>query len=142
MKIPCHKKGKVFGRFLGLLLSQFCSAVLAAKRHVGDSVPFGTIASSECGAFLEKARFMPSLEQQGAVESLFGELKKRHITIKSTLYTLLTLADSGQLVSLCQKIALFFSHVGNTHTKNRLTTLLARKMPVLPCRQPLPTSCR
>ena len=112
---PLHK---VLGWFLVLLLSQLCSAVLAAEKHVGHSVPVGTIASSEYDAFLNKARFMPSPEQQRAVESLFDQLKKRHITIKPTLYTLLTSADSDQLVALCQKVALFFSHVDNTRTKN------------------------
>ena len=62
-------------------------------------------------------------------ESLFSQLKERHITVKSTLYKLLALTDSDQLVALCQKTALFFSHVDNTRVTNSgcLSNMLRRK---------------
>ena len=108
----------VLGWFLALLLSQFCSVVVAAKKSGVHDLSIATSTTSEYDAFLKKARFVPSTQQQKAVESLFFQLKARHITIKPTLCRLLALAQSDQLLPLCKKIALFFSHVDNTRIKN------------------------
>ena len=113
------KRYKAYSWFLFLLLlSQFCSVVMAAKKNIEYSLPAAATTSSEYDAFLKAARFMPSAEQQRAVESLFSQLQRRQITIKPSLYRLLALADSDQLVPLSKKIALFFSHVDNTRIKN------------------------
>ena len=95
-----------------------CSVALAAKKETGRGVPAGAAASSEYDAALKVFRFMPSAEQKKAVESLFGQLKECHIIIKPSLYKLLARADSEQLIPLCQKTALFFSHVDNACVKN------------------------
>ena len=87
------------------------SVALAAKKDTVRGFPDATTTSSECTACFKVLRFVPSENQQKAVDSLFGQLKEHHITIKPSLYKLLALADSGQLVPLCQKTALFFSHV-------------------------------
>ena len=79
---------------------------------------FGTDSSSEYAAALKVLRFVPSEDQKTAVESLFGQLKERHITIKPTLYNLLARADPEQLIPLCKKTAFFFSHVDNACVKN------------------------
>ena len=107
MNTSCQKRDKVAVWFLGLLLSQFCSVVSAAKKNVGHSASVATTASSEYGAFLKLVR-APSAQQQKAVESLFLRLKERHITIKPSLCKLLALAERDQLVPLCKKTALFF----------------------------------
>ena len=117
MNTSSQKRDKAAGWFVVLLLSQFCSVVIAAKKNVGHSVSAATTTSSEYGAFLKLARFAPSAEQQKAVESLFLGLKKRHITIKPSLCKLLALAERDQLVPLCKKTALFFLHVDNTRIK-------------------------
>ena len=95
-----------------------CSVALAAKKSAECSLRFGTDSSSEYAAALKVLRFVPSEEQKTAVESLFGQLKERHITIKPTLYNLLARADPEQLIPLCQKTALFFSQVDNSCVKN------------------------
>ena len=118
MKISCQKTDKPSDWFWVLLLLQFCPAVMAAEKSVEHSEPVATTTSSEYGAVLKLARFAPSPEQRRAVESLFGQLKERHITIKPSLCKLLALSDSHQLVPLCKKTALFFSHVDNTRIKN------------------------
>ena len=149
------KRYKAYSWFLFLLLlSQFCSVVMAAKKNIEYSLPAAATTSSEYDAFLKAARFMPSAEQQRAVESLFSQLQRRQITIKPSLYRLLALADSDQLVPLSKKIALFFSHVDNTRIKNSgcfssmvqkksiFVTSLAKRTALLPCWRPLPASHR
>ena len=128
MKISCKKRDKVLGFFVVLLL-QLCSVVMAAKKNVERSLPVATTISSEYGAFLQLARFTPSAEQQRAVERLFAQIQERHITIKPTLYKILALADSNQLIALCKKTALFFSHVDNSRIKNSgcLSSMLRTK---------------
>ena len=95
-----------------------CSVALAAKKDPVHDLPVGTSVSSESAACLENLRFVPSVEQKKAVESLFSQLEERHITIKPSLYKLLASADRDQLLSLCNKTALFFSHVDNRRVKN------------------------
>ena len=95
-----------------------CSVALAAKKGTVRGLPVGTTASAEYGAFVKLARCAPSADQRQAVESLFGQLKERRITIKPSLCKLLALADGEQLIALCKKTALFFSHVDNTRVKN------------------------
>ena len=119
MGLSLQNRHKVPGCFLVLLLlSQFCTAVLAANKGGEYNRPTVAAACSQYGAFLKLARFEPSAEQKRAVESLFAQLRERHITIKPTLYKLLALTGSNQLVLLCKKAALFFSHVDNTCIKN------------------------
>ena len=109
---------KVLGWFLVLLLSQFCSVVVAARRSGVHSLPVATSTTCEYDAFLKQARFAPSDKQKKEVESLFVQLKERQIAIKPTLYRLLALVESDQLLPLCKKTALFFSHVDNSRIKN------------------------
>ena len=106
-----------------------CSMAEAAKKVPVRGLPVGTTASAEYGAFLKQARFAPSVHQQNTVENLFVQLQERRITIKPSLYKLLALADSGQLVPLCKKTAVFFSHVDNTRVKNTgcLSSMIRRK---------------
>ena len=40
------------------------------------------------------------------------------MTIKPPLYKILALADSNQLIALCKKTALFFSHADNSRIKD------------------------
>ena len=80
----CHQSGRykaVVWLLLLLLWWWLCPVVLAAKKNV-ECLPVGVTASSEYGAFLKTARFAPSLEQQKELESLFTQMKERHITIK------------------------------------------------------------
>ena len=107
-----------YGWLFLLLLAPFCPVVVAAPKSLACSLPVCTSGSSEYGAFLKLARFAPSEDQKKGIESLFSQLKERHITIKPTFYTLLALADSDQLLPLCQKTAHFFFHVDNTRIKN------------------------
>ena len=87
----------------GFSFCLLCSVAMAAKKAPVRELSFGTATSSECAACLEILRFAPSVDQNKAVESLFSQLKERHIAIKLSLYKFLALADSHQLVSLCKK---------------------------------------
>ena len=105
------------------------SVALAAKKSAECSWPAGTAASSGYAAFLKEARFALSMDQQKTVESLFGQLQERNITIKPSLCKLLALADSDQLIPLSKKTALFFSHVDNIRVQNSgcFTSMLQNK---------------
>ena len=106
-----------------------CSVALAAKKETVRDLPVDTTACAEYGAFLKLARFAPSVDQKKAVESLFGQLREQHITIRPSLCKVLALADRDQLVPLCKKTALFFSHVDNSRVKNSgcLSSMIRRK---------------
>ena len=93
----------------GFSFCLFCSVALAAKKAPVRELSVGTATSSECAACLGLLRFAPSVNQNKAVESLFSQLKERHITIKPSLYKFLALADSHQLVSLCKKTCLLYT---------------------------------
>ena len=96
-------KGSVQPVRLFSVVCLLCSVVLAAKKEPVRGMPAGAAASREYNAALKVFRFVPSLEQKKTVESLFGQLKERHILIKPTLYKLLARADPEQLIPLCQK---------------------------------------
>ena len=80
-----------------------CSVALAARKETVRGEPVGTGASCEYDAFLKLASFSPSADQKKALESLFGQLKERHITIKPTLYKLLVRADREELIHIGEK---------------------------------------